>query len=155
MKENLLRTDLLGCCFDVDPCCPAWPLIKWPHDCACVCVCPAFYFRPNCLYMHTQTFSASFAHLEQRLKSCNSVDDEFNKCVCVCVLDALVLPFPLLQLSVARPLTWSIDLPSADCSLVIQLWNRLCVCVSTSVLSLHPGGALSKKAWQTHLFVSS
>lgn len=56
------------------------------------------------------------------------------------VLDAL--PFPLLQLSVARHLTWSFDLPSVACSLVIQLRNRLCVCVSTSVLCLHPGGAL-------------
>lgn len=52
------------------------------------------------------------------------------------VLDALLLPFPLLQFSVAWPLTWPFDLFSADHFLAIQLWNRLCVCVSEHICAL-------------------
>lgn len=107
-----------------------------------------------------QTFSAFFAHLEQRFKSCNSHDD-FNKCVCesmsMCMLDALLLPFPLLQLSVAWPLTWSFDLTSADCYLVVQLWNRIDVCVHVCqhICALSTSWRSCAKAWLSHLFVSS
>lgn len=55
--------------------------------------------------MQTETFLASFAHLEQRLKSCNSVRDDFNKlCVCVrmsCVHGVLDAPRAPLSLAAA------------------------------------------------------
>lgn len=55
MKENIQGTDLLSCCFDVDPCCLAWLLIKSQLVMAgSVCVGgghPAFFSRPNCPYM--------------------------------------------------------------------------------------------------------
>ena len=107
-------------------------------QCVCVCVCEcvcSLLLQPKLpLHADRQAFSASFAHLEQRLSSCNSIDDAFNKCVCLMPSCSPPPnpppPFPLMQFSVAWPLTWSSDLPGADRSSVVQLWNKtLCVCV--------------------------
>ena len=149
-------TVALCCYFDLHPCCPNWPLIKlWPtcwwRGGVCVCVCVS---------------SPSFVYLEQKVSSCKSAGDDLNKvcaCVCACMsvydaLDALLLQFPYVQLSVVWPLTSPFGLSSADRSLVTQLWNGLCESVSTSVLLLHPEEALhtlNEKARLTQLFVSS
>lgn len=95
--------------------CAVLPGLSNDHNSVCVCV--TFTLEQN-------------THLG--LKVATVLDDDFNKSVCegeyMCVCAVSSIPLCLPSLSMFRPLTRSSDLPRAECSLVVQLWKRLCVC---------------------------
>lgn len=161
MKGNVLGTDLFSCSFDVYSCCPPRLLIKWSQlrervcVCACVCVQPftSDQSAETCRQKHSlpplpiwSKGSRVATALEMTLT---------NVCVCEDVfLCACCARCPSCSSSLGCGSLWldlwpghlTFPVPTAPRSPSCEIDS---VCASTSVLSLHPGGApltLSEKS---------